>query len=141
MKNLCRRLEAPSIASPMGKLRDFHDRYLLLHPDPGSFSSDPQLVRWSNKDLDPVPKPQKKWEWYHVGGFWIAEGFSVGQMQTASASVALGLNPGLTLVAYLIGNLIIAIPCCASGFIGSKVRAYPCLIRYSIRHAEGHTTS
>ena len=105
----------------MDKLKRFHDRHLLLHPEPGSFSSEAQLVRWSNKDLDPVPRSQKKWEWYHVGGFWIAEGFSVAQMQTASASVAIGLNPGLTLVAYLIGNLMVTVPCCASGYIGSKV--------------------
>lgn len=134
--------QRPYLYSPMDKLKDLHDRYLLLHPDPGSFSSDPQLVRWSNKDLDPVPKRQKKWEWYHVGGFWIAEGFSVAQMQTASASVALGLNPGLTLVAYLIGNLIVAIPCCASGFIGSKVSAPPRRMRCPFRYRqESHITS
>ena len=107
----------------MERLRTFHDRHLLLRPDPGSFSLETQLTRWSNKDLDPVPRSRKKWEWYHVGGFWIAEGFSVAQMQAASASVALGLNPGLTLVAYLIGNIIVAVACCGSGYIGSKVSA------------------
>ncbi|KAL8939754.1 MAG: hypothetical protein Q9211_002601 [Gyalolechia sp. 1 TL-2023] len=83
---------------------------------------DPDYVppRWRSTDLDPVAKPQKKWEWYHVGGFWIAEGFSAAQIQTSSAAVAVGLNPGLALVAYSIGNLIIAIPCCAIGYIGSK---------------------
>ncbi|KAL8976901.1 MAG: hypothetical protein Q9205_007190, partial [Flavoplaca limonia] len=39
---------------------------------------------------------------------------------TSSAAVAVGLNPGLALVAYFIGNLIIAVPCAAAGYIGSK---------------------
>lgn len=108
----------------MDNLKTFHDRHLLLHRDPGSFSSESQLLRWSNRDLDPVPKSQKKWEWYHVGGFWIAEGFSVAQLQIASASVALGLSPSLTLIAYLIGNLIVTVPCSASGYIGTKVSVH-----------------
>ena len=105
----------------MDLLRTFHDRYLVLDPPVGSFSDHDQSDRWSSKELDPVPTALKKWEWYHVGGFWISEGFTAAQMQTASASVALGLNPGLALVAYFIGTLIVTIPCCGSGYVGSKV--------------------
>lgn len=107
----------------MRSLKTFHDEYLLLRPNTDSFTAEGDSKRWSNKDLDPVPRSQKKWEWYHVGGFWIAEGFSVAQMQTASASVAMGLNPGLALVAYLTGNIIVTFACCGSGYIGSKVQA------------------
>jgi len=49
-------------------------RRIILHPEPGSFTAEGESARWSNKDLDPVPQENKKWEWYHVGGFWIAEG-------------------------------------------------------------------
>ena len=111
----------------MESFRKFHDRYLVVWPDEGSFSYEPRLARWSNKDLDPVHISQKKWEWYHVGGFWIAEGFSVGTLQTASAAVAIGLSPRLTLIAYTIGNLIVAVACCGSGYIGSKV-SLPCFL-------------
>ena len=86
-----------------------------------SSSADVSFSRWSNKELDPVPGPDKKWEWYHVAGFWVVEGFSVGQIQTASATVALGLNPGLALVAMFLGNVIVAVACAGVGFIGSKV--------------------
>jgi hypothetical protein len=105
----------------MVNLRSFYEEKIVLRPDKGSFSAEGELSRWSNKDLDPVAKSQKKWEWWHVGGFWIAEGFSVATMQTPSSAVALGLNPGLTIAACLIGNLLITIPCCSSGYIGSKV--------------------
>jgi len=119
----------------MNRLERFNEHYLILKLAEGSFTTQDESRRWSNKDLDPVPQCEKKWEWYHVGGFWIAEGFSVAQMQTASASISLGLNPGIALVAYLIGNIIVAVACCASGYIGSKVCRYllsankqPCLI-------------
>ena len=109
------------ISADMGKLRDFHDNSLVLHPDPGSFTAEAGSTRWSNKDLDPVPNSQKKWEWYHVGGFWIAEGFSVAQMQAPSSAIALGLNPGLAMAACFIGNILVTGPCMSQAYIGSKV--------------------
>lgn len=96
-----------------------YQRNAHLPADPSI--ADVNSVRWSNKDLDPVLGPDKKWEWYHIAGFWVVEGFSVGQIQTASATVALGLNPGLALVAMFLGNVLVAVACAGVGFIGSKV--------------------
>lgn len=104
----------------MNRLRSFHDRYLVLEPSTGALADQNESGRWSSKDLDPVPRSQKKWEWYHVGGFWISEGFTAAQMQTAAASITLGLNPGLALIAYFVGNLIVTGACCGSGYVGSK---------------------
>ncbi|KAF2100420.1 NCS1 nucleoside transporter [Rhizodiscina lignyota] len=103
----------------MNALRSFHER-IKLEPEKGSFTSEPEAARYSNKDLDPVPTERKKWEWYHVGGFWIAEGFNVAQLETPSSAVALGLNPGLTIVACLVGNLLVTLPTMSSGYLGSK---------------------
>jgi nucleobase:cation symporter-1, NCS1 family len=105
----------------MVSFSSFYQDKIVLRPGQGSFTAEGEPSRWSNKDLDPVPSLQKKWEWYHVGGFWVAEGFSVATMQTPSSAVALGLNPGLAIIACLIGNLLVTIPCCCSGYIGSKV--------------------
>ncbi|KAI4143911.1 MAG: hypothetical protein L6R39_004387, partial [Caloplaca ligustica] len=56
------------------------DRLLLRRRGtPGVSSHTPS--RWNSEDLNPVPQKDKKWEWYHVGGFWIAEGFSAAQIQ------------------------------------------------------------
>ena len=41
-------------------------------------------------------------------------------MEVPSSAVALGLNPGLAIVACLIGNILVAIPVAANGYIGSK---------------------
>ena len=106
----------------MEKLRNFYDREIVLHATGDSFTADGQLSRWSNKDLDPVPRAQKKWEWYHVAGFWIVAGFTPSHIQQASTNVALGLSPGLILGAYLIGNLLVTLPVALSGYIGAKVR-------------------
>ena len=106
----------------MEKLRKFYDRVIVLHATDESFTADGQLSRWSNKDLDPVPRAQKKWEWYHVAGFWIVAGFTPSHIQQASTNVALGLSPGLILVAYLIGNLLVTLPVALCGYIGAKVR-------------------
>ncbi|OAP54540.1 hypothetical protein AYL99_10988 [Fonsecaea erecta] len=116
----------------MATLRQFHDKHLVLHPHAGSFTSDPDSARWSNKDLDPVAEEKKTWEWWHVGGFWIAEGFNPAQMQVPSSAVALGLNPGLAMVACLIGNLLVTGPVCIVGWLGSKYSIpFPVIARAS----------
>ena len=113
----------------MATIRSSYHNHILLRP---KGESDPPS-RWTSDDLSPVPNTKKKWEWYHVGGFWIAEGFSAAQVQTSSAAVAVGLNPGLALVAYFIGNLMIAVPCCGSGYIGSKYSVnFPVVARASV---------
>ena len=94
---------------------------LVLRPPAGSFTAEGDSSRLSNKDLDPVPRSKKKWEWYNVVGFWVAEGFSVVQLELASSAVAVGLNPGQAILACLIGNLMVTVPCCIMGWIGSKV--------------------
>ena len=98
------------------------DQRILLHDEEeDSFDADDQVSGWRNDDLDPVPRAQKTWEWYHVAGFWIVNGFTAANIQTASANVPLGLNPGLLMVAYLIGIMIVAVACAGSGYIGAKV--------------------
>jgi NCS1 family nucleobase:cation symporter-1 len=102
----------------MFNLHKFYQDKIVLRPEKGSFTASSRL---SNKDLDPVPASQKEWEWYHMAGFWVAEGFSVVQMEVPSSAVSVGLNPGLAITACLIGNLMVTVPCCITGWMGSKV--------------------
>jgi NCS1 family nucleobase:cation symporter-1 len=106
----------------MDKLKSYYENKIVQHPVKGSFTSEGESARWSNKDLDPVPYSKKKWEWWHIGGFWVAEGFSVATMQVPSSAVSLGLNPGAALGACVVGNLLVTVACCSSCYIGSKVR-------------------
>ncbi|KAI4280439.1 MAG: hypothetical protein L6R38_004449 [Xanthoria sp. 2 TBL-2021] len=94
----------------MAKIRSFYDNHVLLQPNEQGHTSS----RWTSDDLSPVPKSKKRWEWYHVGGFWIAEGFSAAQVQTASAAVAVGLNPRLALLAYFISAYVFGVTLAAT---------------------------
>ena len=98
----------------------FYDEKVILRPEPGCFTSETGSERFSNRDLDPVRPSQRKWKWYHIGGFWIGSGFSAAVMSVPSSAVALGLNPGLALVACLIGNLMVAVPTAANSYICCK---------------------
>ncbi|KAL8804948.1 MAG: hypothetical protein Q9182_002258 [Xanthomendoza sp. 2 TL-2023] len=119
----------------MKTFRSFYSGRILLEQKETTGNEEHASSRWRSKDLDPVSQPDKKWEWYHVGGFWIAEGFSAAQIQTSSAAIAIGLNPGLALAAYLVGNLIIAVACCGSGYIGSKYSInFPVIARAYVNH-------
>ncbi|KAH8805015.1 NCS1 nucleoside transporter [Xylogone sp. PMI_703] len=106
--------------------------------------------------MDPIKRKDRTYEWYQMGLFWIAEGFNAAQLEVSSSAFSLGLNPGLCVVACLVGNIIVSIPCAASGYLGSKlgtnfpgtvrasfgmwgskwamiVRGVPCIIYYGIQ--------
>ncbi|KAK5453505.1 hypothetical protein LTS15_006690 [Exophiala xenobiotica] len=131
--------------------------YVVLKPHAGSFAiDDPDAAAYTNEDMDPIKRKDRTYEWYQMGLFWIAEGFNAAQLQVSSSAFSLGLNPGLCVVACLLGNIIVSVPCAASGYLGSKlgtnfpgtvrasfglwgskwamiVRAVPCLIYYGIQ--------
>jgi NCS1 family nucleobase:cation symporter-1 len=136
---------------------DFWQDYVVLKPKEGSFgANDSEAAPYTNEDMDPIKRKDRTYQSYQMGLFWIAEGFNAAQLQVSSSAFSLGLNPGLCVVACLLGNLIVSIPCAASGYLGSKlgtnfpgtirasfglrgskwamiVRAVPCLIYYGIQ--------
>lgn len=136
---------------------EFWDKHVVLRPHPGSFGADdPAAAKYTNEDMDPIKRKDRTYEWYQMGLFWIAEGFNAAQLQVSSSAFSLGLNPGLCVVACLVGNIIVSIPCAASGYLGSKlgtnfpgtvrasfgmigskwamiVRGVPCIIYYGIQ--------
>lgn len=106
---------------------------LELHPEPGTFiTSSEASARWSNLDLDPVKRQNRKYEWYHIAGFWISDGFAAINMENPSSAFSLGLNPGLSVLACFVANLFVVLPCMTSGYMGTKYGAnYSVLIRAS----------
>jgi NCS1 family nucleobase:cation symporter-1 len=131
--------------------------YIVLKPSAGSFGAgNEEIAPWTNEDMDPIKRKDRTYGRYQMGLFWIAEGFNAAQLEVPSSAFSLGLNPGLCVVACLIGNIIVSIPCAASGYLGSKlgtnfpgtvrasfglwgskwamiVRAVPCVIYYGIQ--------
>jgi NCS1 family nucleobase:cation symporter-1 len=137
--------------------KQFWDEHVVLKPHPGSFgANDPDAIKYTNVDMDPIKRKDRTYAWYQMGLFWIAEGFNAAQLEVSSSAFSLGLNPGLCVVACLVGNIIVSIPCAASGYLGSKlgtnfpgtvrasfgmigskwamiVRGVPCIIYYGIQ--------
>jgi NCS1 family nucleobase:cation symporter-1 len=111
----------------------FWEDHVVLKPKPGAFQADDtKSYMYSNEDMDPIKRKDRTYEWYQMGLFWIAEGFNGAQLQVSSSAFALGLNPGLCVVACLVGNIIVSIPCAASGYMGSKLGTnFPATVRAS----------
>lgn len=114
-------------------IASFWDDHVVLKPRPGAFrAGDTDSYIYSNEDMDPIKRKDRTYEWYQMGLFWIAEGFNGAQLQVASSAFALGLNPGLCVVACLVGNIIVSWPCAASGYMGSKLGVnFPGIVRAS----------
>ncbi|KAK2782128.1 hypothetical protein FQN52_001062 [Onygenales sp. PD_12] len=76
----------------------------------------------SNRDLDPVPldSPRRTWTWPSLLGFWVAEAFAISMYQVSSSSVTKGLNPGLSILAVLVGHILVCIPAMLNGYVGAR---------------------
>ncbi|KAI5124354.1 hypothetical protein M0805_008961 [Coniferiporia weirii] len=76
-------------------------------------------------DLVPVPpvgqpgSELRRWDWFHLTGYWVAEAFGVSQYQVASSAVQAGLAPGTTIAAVFLGDFIISIPNALNGWVGA----------------------
>jgi NCS1 family nucleobase:cation symporter-1 len=140
----------------MGITSLWEDHVVLKHQNDILQSDDLGSMVYINEDMVPIKRKDRTYEWYQMGLFWIAEGFNGAQLQVASSAFSLGLNPGLCVIACLVGNVIVSIPCAASGYLGSKlgtnfpgtirasfgilgaewamiVRGVPCIIYYGIQ--------
>ncbi|EME38986.1 hypothetical protein DOTSEDRAFT_160813 [Dothistroma septosporum NZE10] len=75
----------------------------------------------TNKDLEPVPlgSPERTWTWPSLLGFWIAEAFSISMYQVSSTSVSKGLNPGLAILAVIVGHALVCVPAMLNGWVGA----------------------
>lgn len=77
----------------------------------------------TNRDLKPLPlgHPERTWRWPALFGFWVAESFSISLYQVSSSSISKGLNPGLAILAVIVGHVMVAIPAMLDGYIGAKL--------------------
>ena len=148
---ILKRFRAPGFEPPLPT-----SEYLASFSEILLGNADIETIRYTNEDLDPIKRKDRTYAWYQMGLFWIAEGFNAAQLQVSSSAFSLGLNPGLCVLACFVGNVIVSLPCAASGYLGSKlgtnfpgtvrasfgmqgskwamvVRAVPCIIYYGIQ--------
>ncbi|KAL6704511.1 hypothetical protein ACN47E_008140 [Coniothyrium glycines] len=70
-------------------------------------------ARWTNKDLDPVPRHGRKWGVTSFISYWISDAFNAATWQFASSIIAIGLtwreSLGIVALAFFIISFVIAL--------------------------------
>jgi NCS1 nucleoside transporter family len=89
-------------------------------------------VRWTNKDLEPVPPALRKWTVLSFIGYWISDCFSVANWQLASSIIAIGLSWKESLGMVALGFFILSIVIAMNGAVGAIYHVpFPVIARAS----------
>ncbi|KAL1965243.1 hypothetical protein VTN77DRAFT_5997 [Rasamsonia byssochlamydoides] len=88
--------------------------------------------RWTNLDLDPIPRHRRKWGVTSLVAYWISDAFNAATWEFASGIIAVGLTYRESLVIVAVAFLIISIVISANGAIGAIYHSpFPVLARAS----------
>ncbi|KAJ5787849.1 hypothetical protein N7457_002839 [Penicillium paradoxum] len=89
-------------------------------------------ARWTNHDLDPIPKDNRKWGVKSIIAYWISDALHASTWQFASGMIAVGLTyreaMGIVALSFFIISLVIA----ANGAVGAIYHVpFPVIARAS----------
>ncbi|KNG82032.1 NCS1 allantoate transporter [Aspergillus nomiae NRRL 13137] len=76
-------------------------------------------TRWTNLDLDPVPRHLRKWGPMSFISYWISDAFNAATWQFASSMMAVGLGWRDSLIIVAISFLIISFVIAGNGAVGA----------------------
>ncbi|KAJ6507751.1 cytosine-purine permease [Mycena vitilis] len=83
-------------------------------------------LRWSNKDMDPVPANLRTWTTWNYVAYWISDAMNPAMWELASSMIAVGLSWKQALSAISAGQVIIASVIVLNGTIGARLHvAFP----------------
>ncbi|KAI9852514.1 MAG: hypothetical protein M1830_006789, partial [Pleopsidium flavum] len=89
-------------------------------------------ARWTNKDLDPVPRNNRKWGVLSFIAYWISDAFNAATWQFASSIIAVGLSWRESISIVAIGFFIVSIVIAFNGATGVIYHSsFPVLSRAS----------
>lgn len=89
-------------------------------------------ARWTNKDLDPVPRHARKWGVTSFIAYWISDAFNAATWQFASGIIAVGLTWRESIACVAVGFFIISFVIALNGATGVIHHApFPILARAS----------
>jgi len=87
-------------------------------------------ARWTNKDLDPVPRHERKWGVVSFIAYWISDAFNAATWQFASSIIAVGLTWRESISVVAIGFFTVSIVIAFNGATGVLYHAsFPVLSR------------
>ncbi|KAL4924735.1 permease for cytosine/purines, uracil, thiamine, allantoin-domain-containing protein [Aspergillus undulatus] len=76
-------------------------------------------ARWTNLDLDPVPRAARRWGPLSFISYWISDAFNAATWQFASSIIAVGLSWRESLAIVALSFFIISFVIAANGAVGS----------------------
>ncbi|KAJ9204562.1 hypothetical protein DTO164E3_1737 [Paecilomyces variotii] len=89
-------------------------------------------ARWTNLDLDPVPRHMRKWGVTSFIAYWISDAFNTATWQFASSILAVGMTYRESLIIVAVAFFIISFVISGNGAIGSIYHVpFPVLARAS----------
>ncbi|GAE00207.1 NCS1 allantoate transporter [Paecilomyces variotii No. 5] len=89
-------------------------------------------ARWTNRDLDPVPRHLRKWGVTSFIAYWISDAFNAATWQFASSILAVGMTYRESLIIVAVSFLIVSFVISGNGAIGSIYHVpFPVIARAS----------
>jgi Cytosine/uracil/thiamine/allantoin permeases len=74
---------------------------------------------WINDDIRPLPPSRRTWGKYAYISFWAINNLALSNWQIGSSLVAAGLSVWQTMIAIIIGKIIIALVAVFNGYVGA----------------------
>lgn len=107
----------------------------LEHPDGRVTLEDTAVLTdspYANRDLDPVPLPERNWSTYNYTALWIGMSHCIPSWTLASGMIVLGMSWRQAVLIVLLANLIVLVPILLNGHGGTKYGIpFPVLARAS----------
>ncbi|KMP09361.1 uracil permease [Coccidioides immitis RMSCC 2394] len=75
---------------------------------------------WINDDIRPLPPRRRTWNVYAFLSFWAINQIALSNWQSGSSLVAFGLSVWQTVIAVIVGKIIIAAVAVFNGFVGAE---------------------
>lgn len=75
---------------------------------------------WINNDIRPLPSSRRTWDTFAYVSFWAINQIALSNWQIGSSLVAVGLSVWQTMIAIIIGKVIIAAVTICNGAVGAR---------------------
>ncbi|OBR16336.1 NCS1 nucleoside transporter [Colletotrichum higginsianum IMI 349063] len=86
---------------------------------------------WINDDIRPMPPSRRRWTTSTFISFWLTNQVAISNWQLGASLVAVGLSVWQSVIAIIIGKIIIALVAIANGMVGAEWHiGFPVVSRY-----------
>ena len=110
----------------------FEKPHLHVQQAESAFTSTDGGGRWSNRDLDPIRREDRKWGVWSLIAYWLSDAFNAATWEFASSMLTIGLSYKDALGIVATGFFTVSIVIALNGAIGVLYHApFPVLSRAS----------